>query len=81
MHAPLQFISTQIGYFLGEVMFVKFVGALLINAAIVHCIKLRDFYVMMISFATYAGLFISIGVSKTEWQIFAGINDKYKLNK
>ena len=73
MHAPLMFISTKIGYFLGEIMLLKFVGSLLINAIVVHFLKVRDFYVMMISFVTYSGLFMSIGASNTEWQIFSGM--------
>ena len=73
LHTPFQFIPTQIGYFLGGTLLLKFLGSLFINLVFVHCLRMRDFYVMLISFSTYTGMFISMAAAKTDWQIYAGI--------
>ena len=58
---------------MGGLLVAKFVGSLLINLILVHCLKLSDFYVMLVSFITYTGLFISLAASTKDWQIYSGI--------
>ena len=71
LHEPLNFAPTQIGYFLAEAMCLKFIGSMIIDYVLVYRLHVKDYFLIIFSFFTFGGLFLSIGLSRKEWQIYS----------
>jgi len=70
LRSPINFSSSNIGYFFAELNGLKFIGASLINYICLHKLSWSDNRILMVYCIASIGANISFAVSNTPWHIF-----------
>lgn len=75
MKEPLHFSSSNIGYFLAEVYFMRGFGVVLGMPIMTKILKLSDPVIVVFGMTLSCIMFVFYGFSTHKWMMFAGKSD------